>query len=239
MIRLLRRTALLLAAAVPAAGSAAAQTIPSPFRHVEETQRLGAHLGWLLTTTGITLDDSTALSLVPRSAPIGGVRYSVRVGGALEVQTTLSVSPSSRQLWTVDVEADSATVTPRDLETTVPVTVVLGDLGLRLGLTGPRTWNDLAPYVTATAGLASSLRGGHPLEEDIPEVVRYRFGPSLALGTAVGTDWFPARTTSLRVELQGMLWRVSLPQGFAPQRQSGRSEWNPAAALTVGAAIHF
>jgi hypothetical protein len=36
-----------------------------------------------------------------------------------------------------------------------------------------------------------------------------------------------------------MLWRVSLPQGFAPQRQSGRSEWNPAAALTVGAAIHF
>jgi hypothetical protein len=236
----LPRTAPLLALALAlGAAPAAAQTIPSPFEYIEESQRLGVHVGYLFLSPGVRLNDSTQLDMAPRSAPVVGLRYGVRVGGPLEMQGTLSLVPTERQLWTVVFNSDSTSSSPEAVGT-VPSTVVSADVALRLGLTGPRTWKNLAPYVAASVGLAGDLRGRtEQEEEDVPELAQFRFGPSFALGTQLGTDWFPTRRTSLRVEAQGFLWRVTLPQGFAPGRTTGRGEWNPGGALTVGGAIHF
>jgi hypothetical protein len=233
------RTAPLLALALLVGGTAAAQSIPSPYEHIERSQRAGAFAGYFFLSPDVAVDDTLAVAMGVRSAPVVGVRYGIRASGALDFQAALAVSPSSRDLWTAEYSADSLTATPVPLEESVAATLVLLDLGLRLALTGPRTWNGLAPYVGASGGLVTDVRGTFAAEEDIPETARFRLGPTFALGASLGTDWFPAPNTSLRLELQGMLWRLSTPDGFAPLRATTRSEWNPGAGVTVGGAIHF
>lgn len=238
MMRLPRTSALLGLALLLGAGSAAAQTITSPYEYIDQSQRLGVQGGYMFLSSGVRLNDSTQLDMAPRSAPVLGLRYGVRVGGPLELTTTVSVLPTERNLWTVQFNDDSTATSPFLLGT-IPSTVVSGDLALRLGLTGPRTWRGLAPYVAASVGLAGDVRGRNEVErDDIPVTALYRFGPSFALGTQLGTDWFPTPRTSLRVEVQGLLWRVTMPEAFVPG-QRARGEWNPGAGVTVGGAIHF
>lgn len=239
MMRLSRTAPLVALSLLLAAASAAAQTIPSPYQYIESSQRMGAFVGYLFLSPDVSLNDTLDIGIAPRSAPVFGLRHGVRVSGPLDFQTTLSVIPSSRDLWTVEYSADSLVVTPVPAEESVASTLVSLDVGLRLGLTGPRTWRGLAPFVGATGGLIADVRGTFEAEEDFREDVLFRFGPAFALGANLGTDWFPAPNTSLRLELQGHLWRVSPPTGFAPLRATAPSEWNPGAGVTVGAAIHF
>jgi hypothetical protein len=239
MMRLSRTAPLLVLALLLGTGTAAAQTIPSPYEHIEQTQRAGAFVGYLFLSPQLNVNDTLAIGVAPRSAPVVGVHYGVRVSGPIDFRTSLSVSPSSRDLWTVDFSPDSVIATPRALGESVAATLVMLDAGLRLGLTGPRTWNGFAPYIGASGGLVADVRGTFAAEEGIPEQALYRLGPSFALRANLGTDWFLAPRTSLHAELQGNLWRLSTPTGFAPLRATTRSEWNPGAAVKVGAAIHF
>ena len=239
MMRLQRTVPLLALALALGGASAAAQTIPSPYRHIETSQRIGAFGGYLFLSPDVSVTDTSSVPIGAASAPVLGVRYGVRATGPLDFQVSLGVSPSTRQLWSPQVGADSVVVVPVDLETSVPATLVMLDLGLRFGLTGDRTWNDLAPYVSASAGMVADARGSFAEEDAIPAAGLFRFGPSFALGGALGTDWFPATRTSLRLELQGMLWRTTTPAGFAPLRATTRNEWKPGAGVTVGAAFHF
>lgn len=233
------RTAPLVALALLVAGTAAAQSIPSPYEYIERSQRAGAFAGYLFLSPNVDLNDTLAIGIAPRSAPVAGVRYALRASGPLDFQVGLGVSPSSRDLWRVQYSADSLVATPVETEVSLPATLVMLDLGLRLSLTGPRTWNRLAPYVGATGGLVGDVRGTFEEEEDVPADARFRLGPTFALGANLGTDWFPVPNASLRLELQGMLWRLSTPNGFVPLRATARNEWNPGAGVTVGGAIHF
>ncbi len=239
MTRLQRTAPLLALALLAGAARGAAQTIPSPYEHIERSQRLGAFAGYLLLSPDLALDDSTEIGVAPRSAPVFGIRHAIRVAAPLEFQTSLWASPSSRDLWTVVFSADSLSATPTPVGESVAATLVGADLGLRLGLTGDRTWNRLAPFVGASGGIVADVRGSFASEEGVPADALYRLGPSFALGANLGTDWFPAPNASLRLELQGQLWRLSPPEGFTPLRATSRSEWNPGARVSVGAAIHF
>ena len=233
------RTALLLAAALlPAARASAAQTIPSPYRYVETTQSVGAFAGYLWAERSVSITDSTSVGLGPASAPVAGIRYQLRATGPLSVDASLAVSPSERRIIKAAFVDDSSRVEGQDLGLTVPSTIVMADLGLRFNLTGPRTWRGLAPFVAGSAGLVADVRGTFDEEAELEEDERFRFGPSLAVGAALGTDWFPTPSLSLRLEGQGRLWRMSTPTGFSLTRGE-RSEWNPVAGITLGGAIHF
>ena len=236
----LSRTVLLLALALAAgARAAAAQTVPSPYDYLEETQATGVFGGFLITDPDVSLTDSTSLPLGVRSGPVFGIRYQVRASGPLSIDGSIGISPTDRRLFGVEVDEDSTFTGPLDLETTVPATVLMVDLGLRFHLTGPRTWNGLAPFVVGTGGLAGDIRGTFAEETDIPDAALFRFGPSFAVGAGLGTDWFPTRSASIRVEAMGRLWRVSTPEGFLADRTEERSEWNPAVSVSVGGALHF
>lgn len=236
----LSRTVLLLALALTAgARAAAAQTIPSPYDHIEPTQSAGVFVGYLFTDPDVGLPDSTTLPLAPQSGPVFGVRYQLRASGPLSIDASVGVSPTDRRLFAAELDEDSVFVGPLDLETTVPATIVMADVGLRFFVTGARTWKGLAPFVVGTGGLVGDVRGSFEEEEDIPDDARFRFGPSFAVGAGLGTDWFPVPNASLRVEAMGRLWRVSTPGAFLPLPTDASSEWNPVLGITVGGAIHF
>lgn len=236
------RTALLAAVALTVgARAAAAQTIPSPYEHVETTHRVGVIAGYLFTDPDVSLTDTTSAALGHQSAPMVGVRYSLRASGPLSVAASVAVSPGERKLFAPQVNLDSTVVSARDLGVTVPSTVVMADLGLRFDLTGARTWRGLAPYVAGNGGIVADIRGtfNEETEGELPASALFRFGPSFAVGAALGTDWFLNDRASLRVETQGRLWRLDAPAGLLRDRTEERSEWNPVVGLTVGGAIHF
>lgn len=237
----LSRTALLASVLLLGAGNAAAQAIPSPYRHIETSHSVGAFAGYLWLESDITLTDSTEAAMGPASAPAFGLRYAIRASGPLSVEGTLMVSPSERRLFVPEFINDSSAVIATDTETTLPTTVVSLEAGLRFDLTGARTWHGLAPFVAAGAGLAGDIRGTFGEEEDLeleePEL--FRFGPAFAVGASLGTSWFPSDNASLRVELSGRLWQMETPSGFLFIRATGQDEWNPVVGLSVGGAIHF
>jgi hypothetical protein len=143
-----------------------------------------------------------------QSGPLFGIRYQVRASGPLSVEASLGVSPTDRRLFTVTVRPDSTFGEPVDLETTVPATIVMADVGLRFHLTGPRTWNGLAPFVVGSGGIVGDARGTfEEEEEDVREEAFFRFGPSFAVGAGVGTDWFPSSNACIRIEAGGRLGR--------------------------------
>jgi hypothetical protein len=236
----LSRTVLLLALALTAGARAtAAQTIPSPYDYIENTQSAGVFVGYLFADPDVGLPDSTTLPLAPQSGPVFGVRYQIRAAGPLHIDASLGISPTERKLFAAEFDEDSVFVGPVDLETTLPATVVMADVGLRFLLTGPRTWNGLAPFVVGTGGIAADIRGTFKEEVEINERALFRFGPTFAVGAGLGTDWFPVPNASLRVEAMGRLWRVSTPSAFLELQTDERSEWNPVLGITVGGAIHF
>lgn len=235
----LSRTVLLLALALAAGARATvAQTIPSPYDYIEKTQATGVFGGYLFTDPDVSITDSTSLPLGPASGPVFGIRYQVRAAGPLSIDASVGVSPTERRLFATETDSDSAFSGAVDLETTVAATVLMADVGLRFYVTGPRTWNGLAPFVIGAAGMVGDLGGTYAEEVDIADEARFRFGPAFAVGAGLGTDWFPVPNASLRVEAMGRLWRMSTPSGFlAPNDE--RSEWNPAVGITVGGALHF
>jgi hypothetical protein len=238
----LSRTALLPALALLlGARAAGAQTIPSPYRHIETIHSIGLTAGYLITDPDVSLTDSTSAELGHRSAPFVGVHYELRASGPVSIDFGVAVSPGERELFAPQYNADSTIVTAQDLGVTVPSTVVMGDAGLRFHVTGARTWKGLAPFVAAHGGIAADVRGTFSEEEDagLQANELFRFGPSFALGAALGTDWFPRERTSLRVELGGRLWRMRTPAGLLTDRTDERREWNPVVGLSVGGAIHF
>ncbi|MBW3570193.1 MAG: hypothetical protein KY467_03730, partial [Gemmatimonadetes bacterium] len=234
----LSRTVLLLAFALAAgARAAAAQTIPSPYDYLEQTQGAGVFAGYLFADPDLSLTDSTSLPIAPASGPVFGLRYQVRAAGPLYIEGSVGVSPTDRRLFAPRTDADSAG--GRDLGATVPATLVMGDVALRFFVTGPRTWNGLAPFVVGTGGLAGDVRGSFDEEEEIAPEARFRFGPAFAVGAGLGTDWYPVPRASLRFEVMGRLRRMRTPGGFLPTARDARSEWNPAVGITLGGALHF
>lgn len=240
MIRITRTALLLAAALLTGAGAAAAQDIPSPYQRIEATQSVHVFGGYLVPERDVNLTDSTSALFGFNAAPVFGVRYQVRASGPLSVEGSAAISPGSRQLFRPEFTSDSTRVEAEALGVEVPATLAMVDLGLRFHVTGPRTWNGLAPFVVGMGGLAGDLSGGHDEEEDadLEERERFRFGPSFAVGAGLGTDWFPARNISVRLELQGRLWRMVTPEGFTVTGTE-RSEWNRVGGVTVGGAFHF
>jgi hypothetical protein len=238
----LSRTALLPALALLlGARAAGAQTIPSPYEHIESTHRVGVRAGYLLTFPDVSLTDSTSAELGHQSAPFVGLTYELRASGPILIDAGVSVSPGERKLFAPLYNADSTVVTAQDLGVTVPSTIVMADVGLRFQITGARTWHGLAPFVAGHGGIAGDIRGTVDEEEDAELEANelFRFGPAFALGAALGTDWFPSARTSLRVELGGRVWRTRTPAGLLTDRTDERREWNPVVGLSVGGAIHF
>lgn len=236
----LSRTALfLLAVLALLARPAAAQEIRSPLRYIEETQGLSFFAGYLFSDPKLTLSDTTSVELGPQSAPMFGARYQLRASGPLSVNLTAAYVQAERRLFLAEAVNDSAEIRVIDRQTTVSAPLALVEGGLTFGLTGPRAWNGIAPYIGASAGLAAEIGGSEEAEEEVPETERFDFGPAFALGLRAGTDVFVARRAAVRVELNGRLWRQSAPEGFRRAGQAEVNEWNNASSVVVGGVFHF
>jgi len=208
---------------------AAAQHIPSPYRHIEPAQSLSLYSGYLSTSRG---DVGIGLA----SGPTFGLRYTGRIAAPVAGVARLSITPSERTILGRENANDPES--PLTELGEASAMIVAAEAGLRLLLTGPRTWHALAPYIEATGALVSVSGSRTEQERELPTNQVVDFGPSFAVGVGTGTDWFLTDRLSINLGVQGLLWRLSIPEGLS---STGRedSEWTRNYGVTVGAAYHF
>ena len=231
---------LLLSALLAGAGDLGAQQqIPSPYRWVDRTQGLGAFAGYLFTNPTLNINPREEAEFGPQAAPIAGLQYRGRLTGPLDGVVSVGFSPSERKIIVSDVQADSAQVNPTETGGMADTPLLLAEAGLRLNLTGPRTWRGLQPYAIATGGVVTWLKGTSDAEDDVTENERFDFGPSIAVGLRLGTEWYPTRRVSVNVEVSDRLWQLDVPQGFRLGADAVESEWKNNYGVSVGASYHF
>lgn len=224
------RPALLAALAAGALASpAAAQDVghppaESPYRDVPWRHELTAFTGYLSAS-----EDPAGVG--PRSGPMAGVRYDVRIGGPAYFYTRVGAVSSERRVLDPRAAADA-----RDLGTST-LGLLLADAGLSLSLTGQKTWNRLAPVVSGGIGIATDF--------DDTDAGGFRLGTPFALSFGAGVRWIPSGRFQVRVDVTDHLFQLRYPATYyqsssptvppvLPATQPD-NVWRHHAALTIGA----
>jgi hypothetical protein len=204
-----------------------AQEIRSPYRFVDESNSGGAYAGYFFGAPG-------EYGVGPQASPIFGIRYTTRVSGPLVGDLNLSFAPTEREVIRMDTNAGETVATG----TMVRMNLLFIEGGMRFHLTGPRTWNGLAPYVTVSGGMATNLAGQPAVHAEIPEDQRFRFGQNFTVGPGFGTDFFLSDRFSLRFEARDHILRMRVPAGLTGT-QNAQAIWTNNFAVSLGAALHF
>lgn len=221
--------AILVGLVILAPAPAHSQTIPSPYRHIELAQALQVYGGHITAQKG---DPDLGLA----SAPAFGIQYTGRFAAPVAGVVRLSMSPSERTIYTRPDASDLTS--PLEAIDQSSATLLMAEAGMRLLLTGPRTWHSLAPYVEGTAGLLAVAGSRTTKEAALPPEQIVDFGPSFAFGIGVGTNWFVSERFSIEAGTQGLMWRLSVPEGLS-RTASKDSEWIANLGLRIGGAYHF
>jgi hypothetical protein len=210
--------------------AAAAQRIDSPFRFVDATQTLGLFGGWFATETG-------PIDAAPRPGAHFGARYGLRLGGPFDAELDVFTSPTTRMVYdTILVAGEFRQVGETDA-------TLLGALAaLRFNITGPRTWYGIQPFVVFGGGAVMNLSRRSPLDDEVPEDVRVRFGTRFAGQLGGGAEWYATDRLSLRLDARGVLWRLTTPETFRRGERAelvGADEWSRNDYFTIGIGYHF
>jgi hypothetical protein len=223
---------LLCAAWAAAAGPATAQRIDSPYRFLDHNQHAGVFAGRVDAAPG-------RLQLGPQPGTAFGARWGIRVSGPFSAGAEVAYMPTTRAVRdTVFIAADSVFRTVG--EASMRLLSVMGTV--EFAITGPRTWNNLRPFLNAGVGGVTDLAGSAAAEADFEPNVRYDFGTSFAGQFGGGVEWFPVPRVSVRLDARNLLWRLGVPEAYGltePGRSVPRSDWEGNFALLAGLSFHF
>jgi hypothetical protein len=208
------------------------QSIPSPYRFVENRHEAGFFGGYASPGTG-------RFGFGPSPGPALGLRYGIRLGGPFFLDAVAGYLPTTRDV------VDPSRAEGSQVVGEVDAGIATADLRLRFSLTGDRTWNGFSPFVFMGAGGAFDVLGEGEVEAELLELEndRFRFRSSFLglLGSGVG--WYPSDRMMLRADVSLLIWRLRTPPGFrSPERDLGtvaEKEWVSGPSFTLGAAVRF
>lgn len=218
-----------LAAAAPAAAGAQVTVdvghtpAESPFRDLLWRQ------GWSVIG-GYYAAASDVAGVAPRSGPMIGARYDIRIAGPANFYARIAGVSSERR-----VINPAALPEARD-QGVQSLTLGLADIGVSLDLTGQKSWNRLVPVVAAGLGIASDFES--------EDVGGYKFGTPFALSVGAGVRYVPGGRFQLRVDVTDHFYQIRYPSSYyqssAPtvepvlEATQKQNVWKHNAALTIG-----
>ena len=228
-MRFLLTTAAAVVLLAPAAGAQVGYPPErSPYRDIEFRQELTLLTGYFSASTD-------PAKVAPRSGPLLGARYDVRVGGPASLTVRAARVFSERNIVNPVLSGDARTVG------TEAWPLYVSDVGITLALTGQKSLHRLVPVLNAGAGVVSDFRKA--------DVGGFRIGTAFALNFGGGVRWVPGGPFQLRADVTDYLYQISYPGTYfsAPAGggeavlggSQGRSVWKHNAAITVGASYLF
>ncbi|TVP58740.1 MAG: hypothetical protein EA351_03080 [Gemmatimonadales bacterium] len=204
-----------------------AQTIPSPYEFIDGSQEYGLTVGMASTQRG-------QLDLGPGGGTVFGARFGLQISGPLGLEANTFLLPTDRFVRVPGEESGIEDLGVADA-------LIAGiDARIRFSLTGNRTWHSLAPYLTAGGGVAFDFAGRSELEAEIPESVRFSFGPSFLGILGTGVRWLPTDRLTVRGEIAVNYWKNGTPEAFLQRGDEAigqpvpEQEWTPVQILTIG-----
>lgn len=227
MLRNLYLLILLVAGAGVFASEASAQTIPSPYRYLENRQSVSFFGGQLFTDRG-------ELGLGPNSKQAGGVRYSLRLGGPFSVEASALYLPSTRAVF----DTTSVAETPFRSVGTANLDLALLSAAIRFDLTGPRTYHNFLPYLVFGGGATLDLSSTPAIESEIAPDARFDFGTRFAGQIGAGIEWHATDKVALRLDARDIFWKLRTPKAFIGENVAS-SEWVQNLALSLGLVYSF
>ena len=221
--------ALLIMLPVPALAQVGTLPQNSPFRDLEYKQEFTAYTGWFAA-------GKDPAGVAPRSGPLVGARYDVRIGGPAQFSARLGTVFSERRI--LDPRKTGAA---RELGV-LQQGLYLGDVGISVNLTGQKSWHTLVPYTQAGVGLASDFKGR--------DVGGYQFGTTFAFNFGTGVRWVPRSRWQVRADVTDWLYQVQYPDTYYIPTTTGgsdavlrenqaKSAWKHNLALTIGGSYLF
>lgn len=227
----------LLAALIPG-GSAAAQQITSPYEFVEHSQAARAFASYMWTDQG-------ALDLGPRSAPVFGLGYNVRVSGPFTLDVRLGYFASTRDVYDTETGFTQEELAANPKLGLVKVdeadlSVLIGDAAIRFDVTGPRTWYKIQPFALIGVGGALRLTSDDEANETLPAELRFRFRNGFTGHVGGGLEWHPTERFTLSLSARDMFWKLRIPDGFILEGRVLDSEsWVQNPQVGVGLSFRF
>lgn len=221
----------LIMAAMLAPADAGAQSIRSPYRFIEGRHEVGVFAAQVSGNRG-------AMELGPGDGVQFGARYGLDLGGPFALEFAGFLLPTDRHVRAPTASGDA-------IEELGVADALVGGLDgrLRFTLTGPRTWNRLAPFVVAGGGVVGNLSGRIEEEADLPSEVRFDFGPSFLGILGGGTRVFLSDHLVLRVDATAHFWKLGTPQAFLNLPESAgtvvQQQWPAVGGFSAGLSWRF
>jgi hypothetical protein len=215
----------------PLAGPVDAQSIPSPYRHVDTNQEAGLFAGYNFFVA------EGQFGIGPKPGPLAGGRYGISIGGPFSLEGLLTYLSSSRDVLDPGPVGDEFTKVGE-----ADVQLLTAEARIKFMLVGQRTWRRLSPHVLVGAGITFELAGGQPADQLLQPEDRYQFGNSFSGLLGLGGRWFISRRILLRSELTLQLWQQDIPSGYRNREAlvaSPDSEWIQAWGISAGIAYNF
>jgi len=199
----------------------------SPYRDINNR-----HAFTLVLGRYIGADDPAGA--LPKSGPMGGVRYDTHIGGPAQLTARLLVAPTTRDELDPTRPEDSRVIRESSSIMTI------GDVGININLTGGKSWRGLVPSTLVTVGLLSDF---------VPEDIHgYSLGLNFAFGYGGGLRYIPKDSRwEARADAHAFLSQSEYPAsyfraplGSTPILPVGtpRSAWRTHAMLTLGVTYH-
>ena len=219
-----------LAGFLASAPPADAQSIPSAYRYLEESQEAGVSVGYVAADRG-------RFGFAPGPDIVYEARYGLELAGPLGIEGLVSLMPTTRHV--IDPGRDEGDRVVDEAE----MALATIEVRLRFALTGRRTWHGVQPYFSVGGGFAFDAQGAQAEDGLLQAPDRFDFGTKFmgAVGTGVRiplSDRFV-----LRGEASARLWKIDIPDGYRdPERDFGivpDSEWTNAPGLTLGLAYRW
>lgn len=210
-----------------------AQEVPSPYDFFDHRYEASVGLQHWQTRTG-------RFDLGPASGTGPAGRIGFHVAGPIALEGFGSIVSTTRSV--VEPRAPGEEGNGPQVVGRSDALLVTGEARVRFHLTGPRTWNDLTPYVIAGVGLTNDFRGEQEADEELEERDRFNFGPSASLYGGLGTQWHVGDRLLVQADLGVTAWRMGNPRGFQDLEGQGdvglvdENEWllNPGLSVTLG-----
>ncbi len=206
----------------------------SPYKDLRAKHVLSLSAGYLGGSAG-------AAGVGPTDGPLFGARLDLLLGGPAEVFFGLDVADLSRLVLDPTKGAASR------VKGTFNQSVIIGEAGLAMRLTGQKTWNGLVPYF----GLGLGVAFGSGVAQDSST---FEFGTKFHVDPRLGIRWFPTDRINFRFEFRDVVWRLRYPALFfdppveAPEEPSlldpvtmDDTEWthHPTLVISLGYAIRL
>ena len=175
------------------------------------------------------------IGVAPRSGPMYGLRYEIRVGGPAALVARWGHVKSERFPIDPTKAGAAAQLGKKD------VSLDLFDLDLIVNLTGQKSFHHIVPVINLGAGIAAC--GGCKVDLD-----PYTFGTPFAFSFGGGLRYVPGGRFQIRADWNNYLYQLKYPTAYyvnttgsgapAPPKQA-RTFWKNNPAITLGASYLF